>query len=48
MSSPMELATTSLTSASVGQMSLRWTGLPSWSTPSASVVMSTFMEPARA
>ncbi len=48
MSSPMALATTSLTSASEGQMSLRKTGLPSWSVPRASLVMSTFMEPASA
>lgn len=48
MSSPMALATTSLTSASEGQMSFRKTGFPSVSVPSASRVMSTFMEPARA
>jgi hypothetical protein len=48
ISSPMAEATTSSTSCSDGQMSFRWTGSPFWSIPRASLVMSTFIEPAMA
>ena len=48
ISAPMEEATISSISASVGQTSFRYTGFPDSSVPSGSVVMSMSIDPARA